>query len=124
MSDGFILVVDDEEELRENMYDLLELEGFNVETAETGDAALALVKEKVPDLILLDIQLPGTDGIEVLRQVKEVHPNLPVIMVSASSQKGTHEKLDEYGADSFILKPYDQDDVLQQMNDLLAKAKS
>lgn len=122
MSDGFILVVDDEEELRENMYDLLELEGFNVEAVDSGDGALALVNKKIPDLILLDIQLPGTDGIEVLRQVKEKHPNLPIIMVSASSQKNTHDKLNEYGADGFMLKPYDQDELLKLMNSLLAKA--
>ncbi len=121
MKDAFVLIVDDEEELRENMYDLLDLEGYQVEACDTGDEAIALVEQKHPDLVLLDIQLPGTDGIEVLRILKEKHPSLPVVMVSASSQKGTREKLDEYGADGFVLKPYDQDELLELMNSLLTK---
>jgi len=123
-NNSYVLIVDDEEELRENLFDLLELEGYEVATCKTGGEALKSVESRVPDLVLLDIQLPEIDGIEILRQFKERHPNLPVIMVSASSQQGTREKIEEYDADGFILKPYDQDELLALIESLLKRGVS
>lgn len=121
MPDGKILIVDDEEDLAENMADFLELEGYDVEVCFSGEQALEHVDSHLPALILLDIQLTGIDGLEVLRQVKEKHPDLPVIMVSASSQKGTKEKIQEYRGEALVLKPYDQDELLALIANYLPK---
>lgn len=119
MSDAHILIVEDEEDLAENLSDLLELEGFETKVCHTGELALQAVEEHVPDLVLLDIQLMGMDGIEVLKRLKDSHPTLPVFMVSASSQRGMKENLDKFGADAFVLKPYDQDELLALIEKIL-----
>ncbi|MEW6236400.1 MAG: response regulator [Candidatus Omnitrophota bacterium] len=119
MSEATILVVDDEEDLAYNLADFLELEGFTVCVHLSGEEALKSVESQKPDLALLDIQLTGISGLEVLQKLKEKYPLTPVVMVSASSQKGTREKVDEYGADALILKPYDQDELLNLINRLL-----
>ncbi|MFB3787818.1 MAG: response regulator transcription factor [bacterium] len=121
MPQATILIVDDEEYLADNLFDFLDLEGFNPVIRSSGETALAHVKTEPPDLILLDIQLPGIDGVEVLRQVKQMYPQLPVIVVSASSQKGTREKILQYGADAILMKPYDQDNLLQLIHNLLRR---
>ncbi len=121
MTDHKILVVDDEEELAENMADLLELEGYDVDVCFSGEEALKTMNEQSYSLVLLDIQMTGIDGLEVLRMIKEKKPNLPVFMVSASSQKGTKEKISEYGGDAMILKPYDQDELLALIAKFLNK---
>lgn len=120
MPDAYILIVEDEEDLAENLADLLELEGYQTKICHSGEAAIQSVEDHVPDLVLLDIQLTGMDGIEALRRLKETHPTLPVIMVSASSQRGMSIKIEEYGADGFMLKPYDQDELLKLIEDILS----
>jgi DNA-binding response OmpR family regulator len=101
-----IMVVEDEETLATGLRAALEHERFQVTHCESGEAAIAAIEDDVPDLLLLDIMLPGMDGISVLRRVKQDHPELPVIMVTS---KGT--ELDkvlglEFGADDYITKPF------------------
>ncbi|RJP29964.1 MAG: response regulator [Candidatus Omnitrophota bacterium] len=119
MSEVKILVVDDEKELAESMIDLLEFEGYTTVLAGTGEDALESIAHSLPDLVVLDIKLPGIDGIEVLRRLKQEHPALPVIIVSASSQKGTREQAQDFGADGVLLKPFDQDELLQLIKTLV-----
>ncbi|MFB3789194.1 MAG: response regulator [bacterium] len=116
-----ILIVEDEEYLAENLYDFLKLEGFTPVIRNSVETALILVDTDPPDLVILDIQLPGMNGMEVLRQLKEINPALPVVIVSASSQKGTLEKIQEYHGDAMVMKPYDQDHLLQVIHDLLCR---
>lgn len=123
MPDKTILIVDDEEELAENLGDLLEFEGYNVILTSTGEEALEKLAESVPDIILLDIQLPGISGIDVLRKAKSKHPELPVVMVSASSQKGTSEQVGQLGAEAMVLKPYDQDELLELVAKLTRRSE-
>jgi DNA-binding response OmpR family regulator len=121
MPDATILVVDDEEELAQNLADLLEFEGYTTQVCSSGEQALEKVVVHPPDLVLLDIQLPGIDGLETLRRLKEAHPTIPVLMVSASSKRGTMEQVKKFGADGLILKPYDQDELLALIERTLRK---
>ncbi len=123
MPDANILIVEDEEDLAENLADLLELEGYSSKICFSGEEALKEIESALPDIILLDIQLPEIDGVEVLRRVKKSYPTLPVVMVSASSQRGMGEKVKEYGADGMVMKPYDQDELLQLIGNLLSRGE-
>ncbi len=121
MSETKILIVDDELELAESMVDLLEFEGYASELVGTGEDALIWLETKIPDLVILDIKLPGIDGIEVLQRIKKNHPDLPVVIVSASSQRGTRELARKLGADEVLLKPFDEDFLLSAIRHLIDK---
>lgn len=121
MSNTTLLIVDDEEELRENLFDLLEFSGYNVTAAASGEEALEIFASNVFDAVLLDIQLPGIDGLETLRRMKENRKETPIGMVSASSVRGILAKAEEYGAELTILKPYSSQDMLKAVEMLLAK---
>src|ERR1017187_7862449 len=83
MSKGSILVVDDESEIREGLELLLNTEGYNTSSAETGESGLALLGEKPFDLLLLDVSLPDRNGLDLLREIHRRDPNLPVILITA-----------------------------------------
>jgi two-component system response regulator (stage 0 sporulation protein F) len=100
-----LLVVDDEIEICDFLKLLFEERGFDVETAYVGVEALAKIESFKPDVILLDIKIPGMDGLEVLKRVKAKHPQIKVLMVTAIE---TSEKINEalrLGADNYITKP-------------------
>ena len=115
-----IMIVDDEDDLRDNLLDLLEFKGYEVVPCVTGEEALQKFDPATLDLVLLDIQLPGMDGLMVLKEIKRKSPTLPVIMVSASSVRGVQAKVQEYGADELILKPYSQEEILRAVEQCLA----
>jgi two-component system nitrogen regulation response regulator NtrX len=77
-----VMVVDDEEGIRESLSGIFEDEGYSVFTASSGEEALNILKEKSPDLMLLDVWLPGIDGIQTLNEIKNLKPDLPVVMIS------------------------------------------
>ena len=117
VNDKHILVVDDEEGPREAMRMILK-ESYNVLLAKDGQECLDLVRKEKPSLILLDVRLPGMDGIEVLENIRKVHPEIPVIIVSAV---GTHKTVIDalkLGAVDFIAKPLD----VIQIRDTVRKA--
>ncbi|MGB8967672.1 MAG: response regulator, partial [Candidatus Sulfotelmatobacter sp.] len=80
---GAVLIIDDEAEIRESLQTLLEMEGFVVETADTGEAGLQRIGEQPFDLVLLDLALPGRDGMDILAEIHAQEPRLPVIMITA-----------------------------------------
>ena len=121
MAEATIMIVDDEEELLENLQDLLEFKGYHVLTFTTGEEVLEQFDSVSVDLVMLDIQLPGIDGLQVLKRIKKKRPDLPVVMVSASSIRGILAQAEEYGADCIILKPYSQAEILKVVHDLLAR---
>src|SRR5215470_7429771 len=82
-SAGSVLIVDDEAEIRESLQTLLEMEGFEVETAETGEDGLAQMADRPFDLVLLDLTLPGRNGMEILSEIRAHDANQPVIMITA-----------------------------------------
>jgi DNA-binding NtrC family response regulator len=80
---GAVLIIDDEAEIRESLQTLLEMEGFAVETAVSGEAGVQRIGEHPFDLILLDLALPGRDGMEILAEIRSHETGLPVIMITA-----------------------------------------
>jgi CheY-like chemotaxis protein len=104
-----LLVVDDVEESRELLRRFFGNRGYRIETADSGPAALALIEEQSFDAVLLDIVMPGMEGIEVLKRIRTVHPKseLPVIMVSAKSANAYIALALELGANDYITKPVD-----------------
>ena len=100
-----ILLVDDESPIREMLRRFLVKKGYEVLDTDNGDDALKIVKEESPPIVLLDIRMPGSDGVEVLRKIKETNQETGVIMITALSDKAVAEKCIEMGAFDYITKP-------------------
>ena len=100
-----ILVVDDEKPIREMLRKFLTKKGYEVFDAESGNDALKVIVEQSPHIVLLDIRMPETDGVEVLKRIKEENKNIGVIMITAVSETAIAEKCMELGAFDYITKP-------------------
>jgi len=109
---GHILIVDDEESIRRSLGGILSDEGFEILGAEDGESALATVRHQEPDLVLLDIAMPGPDGVEVLEELRRGWPQLPVIMMSGHGTIETAVRATQLGAFDFIEKPLSLDKLL------------
>ena len=105
MSHEEILVVDDERNIRSSLEGILKDEGYRVRGVPTAEDLLKQVAQGVPDLVILDVWLPGIDGLQALEEVKRLHPQLPVIMISGHSTIETAVKATRLGAYDFIEKP-------------------
>ncbi len=114
-----ILIVDDEESIHLLYREELEEEGYEVHSAMDGPAALELVEEVKPDVVVLDINMPGMDGIEVLRQIKEKHPQMPVILCSAYPEY--KQDLASWASDDYIVKSFDLTELKESIKRNLAK---
>ncbi len=102
-----LLVVDDERLIRWSLEQTLAKGGYQVTSASTGEAALAAVREDPPDLILLDLKLPNIDGLQVLRQIKELSPHVQVLIMTAYADVGTAVEAMKLGAYDYLPKPID-----------------
>lgn len=113
-----ILVVDDHEEIREALAEILEEEGHQVQQAVDGLDALESIEASVPDVILLDIAMPGMDGLETLRRLKEMPgcTKLPVIMVTAQGDRQNMVKAVQLGVRDYITKPWEPGEVEMCVN--------
>ncbi len=107
-----ILVVDDEKDIRISLTGILEDEGYQVMTAASGVEALEAVRQDLPDLILLDIWMPGMDGLETLERLKTIFPQLTVIMISGHGTIETAVRTTKLGAFDFIEKPLSLEKIL------------
>jgi putative two-component system response regulator len=107
-----ILIVDDEVYITDVLNRWLSPEGYDCETVRSGAAALARLKEADFDLALLDIDMPGMSGVDVLSEAKKGHPELVVIMVTGVDDRNTGRRCMDLGAHSYILKPFDEREVL------------
>ena len=112
MAEPVVLVVDDEEGIRETLSGIFEDEGCSIVTANSGEEALDILKEQNPDLILLDIWLPGIDGIQTLEEIKALRPDLPIIMISGHGNIELAVKATRSGAYDFLEKPLSLERVL------------
>src|SRR5262245_39296559 len=106
-----ILVVDDEPAIRDTMRMILEYDGYDVVLAATGQEALQLAERDNPDLVFLDVKMPGMDGLEVLGRLKATNETLPVVIVSAHGSTTTALEAGRLGAFRFIEKPLSKDYV-------------
>src|SRR5579871_3821654 len=109
---GAVLIIDDEAEIRESLQTLLELESFDVETAGSGEEGLARIGERPFDLVLLDLALPGRDGMEILSDIRTHDTHLPVIMITAYGTVENAVRAMQSGAANFIQKPWDNEKLL------------
>ncbi|MBI4746425.1 MAG: sigma-54-dependent Fis family transcriptional regulator [Deltaproteobacteria bacterium] len=107
-----ILIIDDEESIRASLKGALEDEGFDVITAEDGESGITRTSEELPDLILLDIWMPGIDGIETLNRLKRLYPKLPIIIMSGHGTIEAAVKATKLGAYDFIEKPLSIEKVI------------
>jgi len=114
-----ILIVDDQAGVREELAYALAFEGFETVEAKDGDTALAAVKDSEFAVVLLDIKMPGLDGMQVLTQLRQEHPHLPVIMISGHGDIETAVVAVKQGAYDFLPKPFDTDRVLVSVNNAL-----
>jgi two-component system response regulator RegX3 len=115
-----VLLVEDEPDLAEPLAYLLRREGYEVEIAEDGPAALAAYRERGADLLLLDLMLPGMPGTEVCRQVRTTS-NVPIIMLTAKDSEVDIVVGLELGADDYVTKPYSARELLARMRAVLRR---
>ena len=107
-----ILIVDDEVSILQSLSGILQDEGYGVVLAASGEEGLERAKKDPPDLILLDIWMPGIDGMTVLDQIKKIYPLIPVIIISGHGTIETAVKATRMGAFDFVEKPLSIDRVL------------
>ena len=118
-----VLIVDDEPSIVELVRFALEREGFVTEAAANGQQALERVRQRAPDLVLLDLMLPGVDGLEVCRQLRQ-HSNVPIIMLTARAGEVDKVVGLELGADDYITKPFSPRELVARVRAVLRRAQT
>jgi two-component system phosphate regulon response regulator PhoB len=118
-----VLIIEDEPDIAEVLQYNLEKEGFDVETARRGDAGLEAVRKEDPDLILLDLMLPGVDGLELTRMLKRdaATSRLPIVMLTARGEEVDRIVGLELGADDYITKPFSPREVVLRVKAVLRR---
>jgi len=121
-----VLVVDDDPDVCDLVTYKLEQSGFDVRRASDGDAALREVAKKVPDLVLLDVMMPGVSGLEVLERWRsnETTAGMPVIMLTAKAQENDVERGFELGADDYVIKPFSPRELVRRVTAVLSRRQS
>ncbi len=116
-----ILVVDDEKTARKSLADILRLEGYAVETAAEGTAALALLTSRHFDLMLLDIKMPGMDGVDVMQKAASLSPDTQIILLTAHGSMESAIGALRYGAHDYLLKPASPQEILSSVASAVAR---
>lgn len=114
-----VLVVDDTEFMVKVLEDIFASDGFDVVTAASGEQALQLYEEHLPDLVTLDVVMPGMDGIAALQRLREIDPAAKVVMVSAMGLEAKVMEAFRVGARNYVLKPFERDRVLEAVRKVL-----
>jgi len=122
MSDGRVLVVDDEAIVRDVLTRYLEREGFQVEAAADGEAALELATRSWPDIVVLDLMLPKVDGLEVFRRLRDLG-DVPVVMLTAKGEEVDRLVGLELGADDYVSKPFSPREVVARSRAVLRRGE-
>lgn len=117
-----VLVVDDDRKLRDMLRRALEGAGFEVETAEDGGHALASVSAKAPDLIVLDVLMPGVDGLGVARRLRDRGDATPILMLTARDSVPDRVQGLDAGADDYLVKPFSLEELLARVRALLRRS--
>lgn len=116
-----ILVVDDERAVRDSLRRALELEGYEVDLAVDGADGLARITEGQPDVVILDVLMPGVDGLEVSRRVRNSGNRVPVLMLTARDEVDDRVAGLDAGADDYVTKPFALDELLARVRALLRR---
>ena len=115
MDTARVLLVDDEEEFVSALAERLELRRFVVQLAFNGEQALKILEQSLPDVMVLDLKMPGIDGIEVLRKVKKCHPQIQVIILTGHGSERDEAAARRLGAFDHLQKPVDINDLVRIM---------
>ncbi|MBI2323549.1 MAG: response regulator [Chloroflexi bacterium] len=121
-----ILIVEDNEKNMKLTRDILQFHGFATVEATTGEDGVALTREKHPALVLMDIQLPGIDGVTALERIRQdaSTSRIPIVAMTASVMKEDRERFDKAGFDGFITKPIDVRAFPGQVRDAIARGRA
>jgi len=117
-----ILVVDDDRAVREALERALGLEGYDVELAADGAEALVAVERREPDAIVLDVLMPGVDGLEVCRLIRKAQSRVPILMLTVRDDLGDRIEGLDAGADDYLGKPFELEELLARVRALLRRA--
>lgn len=111
-----VLLVDDEKDFVETLAQRLEVRGFDIKTCFSGDEALDMIKKHEFDVVVLDVLMPGQDGIETLRKIKSLKPLIHVIMLTGNATVETAIEGMKLGAYDYLIKPTETADLLEKIN--------
>jgi DNA-binding NtrC family response regulator len=123
MNDAKILLVDDEARFVETLSKRLAARGFDVEGASSGPEALERLRVRSFDVVLLDVWMPGMDGLEVLKEIRRLHPSVRVVLVSGNASITAAVEGIRLEATDYLLKPVDIDDVLVKVEEAFEKKR-
>ena len=116
-----VLLVDDEVEFISALAERLELRGFRALTATSGEQALQVVDPEIPDVVVLDVMMPGVGGLEVLRRIKETHPTVQVILLTGKGSVSEAAEGVRLGAFDYLLKPLQIEELIRKMTESTRK---
>jgi len=118
-----LLIIDDDDQLRKSFEKLLKEEGYSVSVASSGERGLEAVRSSCPDAVILDIKLPGMNGIETFKAIQEIEPKLPVIIMTAYGSTETAIEAIKLGAFDYILKPFDVPEMLKLVEEAVEASR-
>jgi len=121
---GSVLIIDDEAEIRESLQTLLDLEGYDVAVAANGDQGLAQLGERPFDLVLLDLAMPGRNGLELIPELRAIDPLLSIIMITAYGTVEDAVRAMQSGAANFLQKPWDNEKLLADVRAAVARRRA
>jgi len=115
-----VLLIDDEREFVSTLAERLEIRGFSTATAEDGETGLALIRKETFDVVILDLLMPGMNGLETLKHIHHIAPNLPVILLTGHGS--TREGMEgmRLGAADYLMKPLAIEDLLDKLKEVAA----
>lgn len=117
-----ILVIDDDRSVTDALQRGLGLEGYAVDAANSGQEGLSLYRDNDPNLIILDVTMPGMDGLDVLQRIRQVDDRLPILMLTARDAPGDEALGLEHGADDYVVKPFNWDVLTARVKALLRRS--
>src|SRR6266487_678563 len=118
-----VLVADDDRAVREALERALQLHGYEVALASDGDGALSAVDTRTPDALVLDVMMPGLDGLDVTRRLRRQGNRTPILLLTARDAVGDRVEGLDAGADDYLPKPYDLEELLARLRALLRRSK-
>jgi len=118
---GTVAIIDDDSAIRNSLSRALRIENYNVELFEDGGSALRAIQLKAPDAIILDLQLPDVDGLEVCRRIRRAGDPTPILMLTARDAVNDRVEGLDVGADDYLVKPFDLPELLARLRALLRR---
>lgn len=114
-----VLIVDDQYGIRLLLYEVFSKEGYQTFSAANGKEAIDIVQKESPDIVLLDMKIPGMDGLEILKHIKKIIPDIKVIMMTAYGELDMLQEANSYGVITHFTKPFDIEQLRNAVRDIL-----